>query len=166
MDDPKKTSNHACNTASDQDAEQFEKVALEELKRFGFRITMARLQVIRALAESRSALSANDIHERISQSGGRIDTVSVYRILSTLQESGLVHHIGIADGYVACREAGRHQHPVQHLVCQDCGCIVESVPTAEMLESLRNHATEAGFIPRDIRIELMGVCSHCQPAAS
>src|SRR5208283_2418532 len=81
----------------------YEEHCLQELRASGFRITMPRIQVIRALADATTAMSAYAIHERIIETGGRIDVVSVYRILATLQQVGLIHHIGIVDGYFPCR---------------------------------------------------------------
>src|SRR5579872_7492363 len=81
----------------------YEEHCLQELRLAGYRITMPRIQVIRALADTKIALSAYAIHERIMDSGGRIDVVSVYRILATLQQVGLIHHVGLVDGYFPCR---------------------------------------------------------------
>src|SRR5438034_8285929 len=93
---------------STQDARKYEDHCLTELRNAGYRITMPRVQVIRALGDSTRALSAYAIHEKIIKSGGKIDVVSVYRILSTLQEVGLIHHIGIVDGYFPCRMTDCH----------------------------------------------------------
>lgn len=78
----------------------FEDKALKELRAAGFRITMPRVQVIRALAEGDTALSAYQIHEKIISGGGKIDVVSVYRILKTLTECDLIVHMGRVDGYL------------------------------------------------------------------
>ena len=86
-------------------AKIYEDHSLKELRNAGYRITMPRVQVIRALADTSRALSAYAIHEKIISGGGKIDVVSVYRILSTLQEVGLIHHIGVVDGYFPCRMA-------------------------------------------------------------
>ena len=83
-----------------EDAKSFEDRSLKELRQAGYRITMPRVQVIRALADSPKALSAYAIHEKIISSGGKIDVVSVYRILNTLQEVGLIHHIGDVTQFV------------------------------------------------------------------
>ena len=66
---------------------------------------MPRVQVIRTLGNSKKSLSAYEVHERIIQAGGKIDVVSVYRILSTLEEIGLIYHIGLVDGYFPARGA-------------------------------------------------------------
>lgn len=81
-------------------ASKYEDVALKVLKAHGFRITMPRVQVVRALADASKALSAYAIHEKIIGGGGKIDVVSVYRILETLKECDLIHHVATTDGYV------------------------------------------------------------------
>lgn len=151
----------ACNEASRADIERFEETALNVLRERGFRITMTRIQVIRALAESNRALTAYSIHERISKSGGRIDVVSVYRILSTLQEVGLVHRIGIVDGYYACRASDAEHHNAEHLVCSTCGCVTELMPPKASVDALLAVAKSQGFETSEIRMELLGTCAHC-----
>src|SRR5580698_1693066 len=93
----------APNRGAIDEARVYEEHSLQELRSAGYRITMPRVQVIRALGDTKRALSAYAIHEKIINSGGKIDVVSVYRILSTLQEVGLIHHIGVVDGYFPCR---------------------------------------------------------------
>ncbi len=152
---------HSCNHATQEEAKKFEERSLEVLKDAGFRITMPRVQVIRALAETNRALSAYTIHDRIVSKGGRIDVVSVYRILTTLQAVGLVHHIGVVDGYYPCRADEDHTHDTEHLVCEECGC-VEEVPIAQTsAKALENQAAASGFRPSEVKIEVLGTCAHC-----
>ncbi|MHB8635726.1 MAG: transcriptional repressor, partial [Fimbriimonadaceae bacterium] len=87
MKDRNLTSARTANDPSKLDPKKaYEEHCLQELRLAGYRITMPRIQVIRALADTSVALSAYAIHERIMESGGRIDVVSVYRILATLQQ--------------------------------------------------------------------------------
>lgn len=155
----------ACNHASLEEARQFEELSLRELREAGYRITMPRVQVIRALGESNKALSAYAIHERIISTGGKIDVVSVYRILATLQEVGLIHHIGVVDGYFACRQAGADRNRSQHLVCENCGCVTEVALPQSLVDATDDQAAKAGFKPTNIKVEVLGKCIHCQGAA-
>lgn len=152
---------HACNTATKAEATEFEERALDVLKEEGFRITMPRVQVIRALAETNRALSAYAIHEKIVGKGGRIDVVSVYRILSTLHEVGLIHHIGVVDGYFPCRAGSDHHHDTEHLVCEECGCVSEMPIDSGWAKTVEAHAARAGFRPSEMKIEVLGTCAHC-----
>ncbi len=154
----------ACNVASKLDATEFESAALEQLRTFGMRITVPRLQVIRTLAHSRRALSAYQIHEAISASGGKIDVVSVYRILDALLEVGLAHRIGVVDGFYACRSQAGAMHDSEHLVCKECGCIIELAMPSEAQCAVSARSRTAGFEVSEIRTEILGTCAHCRPA--
>lgn len=152
-----------CNVSSEADAAEYESRALSQLRESGFRITAPRVQVIRALAETRRALSAYAIHERIAQAGGQLDVVSVYRTLTRLEEAGLVHRLGSVDGYYACRSAEGHQHTdAAHLICTVCGCVSEvAVPQAPR-ESIAGQAAQSGFAVEQVKVEVIGVCGHCR----
>ena len=86
----------------------FETRAIEALKAKGYRITSARISVLRTLEESAEPLSAQRIFDKMQLANIRIDVVSVYRVLSVLASVHLVHHVGVVDGYVACRMADEH----------------------------------------------------------
>ncbi len=140
----------------------FEKRALDRLREAGFRITMPRVQVIRALAASDRALSAHAIHEWVEQAGGRMDIVSVYRTLSTLVETHLVHHIGIVDGYLACGVEDHHDALTEHLVCRSCGKVTELEVPDGLAAATELNLKDTGFRAQEIKIEVLGVCSACQ----
>ena len=151
----------ACNLAAKVASESFEEMALQVLRTTGLRITMPRVQVIRALGESNRTLTAYSIHERIHETGGMIDVVSVYRILSMLQSAGLVHHIGIVDGYIPCRIVGDHDNECEHMVCSKCGCVTELPLSPVAHEAATSQAQAAGFLPASIKVEMLGICRHC-----
>ena len=127
---------------------------------------MPRVQVVRALADTNKALSAYAIHEKIINSGGKIDVVSVYRILGTLEEVGLIHHIGIVDGYFPCRMDDAHAQDSAHFVCQKCGCVTEVSVPASMIDATHEQAQEVNFLPTEIKLEVFGLCDACQNATN
>lgn len=151
-----------CNVASGARARAFEDLALGALRDAGYRVTMPRIQVIRALGDSNKPLSANEIHTRIATSGGRIDSVSVYRILSTLQAVGAVHRIGVVDAFYACGLHADQAHNTQHFVCESCGCVTEIDLPAETSRTVGREAAMVGFKAAEIRLEVLGLCEHCQ----
>jgi Fe2+ or Zn2+ uptake regulation protein len=117
---------------------------------------MPRVQVIRALADTETALSAYAIHDKIISSGGKIDVVSVYRILSTLQEVGLIHHIGVVDGYFPCRIANCGQRRSEVVVEENTGSVVELAMPKSMIDAIEEQARAAGFEPTAIKVEITG----------
>ena len=134
----------------------YEEHALRELRSAGYRITMPRVQVIRALADTQKALSAYAIHEKIISGGGKIDVVSVYRILSTLQEVGLIHHIGIVDGYFPCRLGDCHGKKSEVLICEQTGEVTEFRLPDEIISLVEKQAKEQGFGVNMIKLEVTG----------
>ena len=154
-----------CRVISQEEAKAFEEHSIRELKAANYRITMPRVQVVRALADTTQALSAYAIHDKITSSGGKIDVVSVYRILATLQEIGLIHHIGVVDGYFPCRVSSQKADRSQHLVCDRCGCIVEMKMPSNVIEQTQNQADRASFRTTKIKLEIVGLCSACQKAS-
>lgn len=139
----------------------YENLAIQRIRERGLRLTMARLQVVRVLACADRPLSPSAIHERILGDGGRIDLVSVHRVLQALVDSALVHRIGLVDGFLACRVEDEHPGDIEHLVCASCGRAWElEAPSALVRETMRQ--SEAfGFSPETVRVEILGLCSKC-----
>lgn len=140
---------------SKEDAKAFEDSAIDRLKAKGFRITMPRVQVIRVLGQSNQALSAYGIHERILDMGGRIDVVSVYRILATLVEVGLIHHIGVVDGYLACRINPDHANMSEHVIDQNTGSVIEVEIPSQAVSAIEKQLKGMGFETLNIKIEII-----------
>ncbi len=138
------------------EAKVYEEHSLKELRNAGYRITMPRVQVIRALADTLKALSAYAIHEKIISGGGKIDVVSVYRILATLQEVGLIHHIGVVDGYFPCRMADCAGRRSEVMVCEQTGNVMELKLPASIIEVIEKQAVEHGFEASTIKVEITG----------
>jgi len=133
----------------------FEENAVTHLKQAGFRITMPRIQVIRALATTKSALSAYEIHEKILEDGGRIDVVSVYRILNTLQEVGLIHKVGVANGYFPSLK-GPSSEKSSLIIFENPSELVHELDfPSDLAEKIRGVASSAGFTPQAIKIEIV-----------
>lgn len=137
-----------------ESARNYEEHALKELRNAGYRITMPRVQVIRALGDTTRALSAYAIHEKIINSGGKIDVVSVYRILSTLQEVGLIHHIGIVDGYFPCRMTDCTGKRSEVVVDETSGDVMELRLPAAIVDGIERQLQEAGFEAVSIKVEI------------
>jgi len=142
------------------EARLYEEHALTELKNAGYRITMPRVQVIRALSDSEIALSAYAIHEKIVTTGGKIDVVSVYRILSTLQEVGLIHHIGIVDGYFPARTTKPDATATEVVVDVDTDKVRELTLPSEIIAAIDKQAKAQGFEAHLLKVEIRGKFSN------
>jgi Fe2+ or Zn2+ uptake regulation protein len=138
------------------EAKMYEEHSLQELRAAGYRITMPRVQVIRALGDTKKALSAYAIHEKIINGGGKIDVVSVYRILSTLQEVGLIHHIGVVDGYFPCRMESCGGKQSEVVVFEESGEVMELKLPDSMVQAIQEQAEKHGFHANSIKVEITG----------
>jgi|SRR5579862_2141284 len=163
MKDRKLSSAQTASDLSKLDPKKaYEEHCLQELRLSGYRITMPRIQVIRALSDTTVALSAYAIHERIMDSGGRIDVVSVYRILATLQTVGVIHHIGLVDGYFPCRIGDCPNKRTLVLVADDTNFVYELSLSQTAISEIEAAARNAGYDAETIKIELRGVKSRRQ----
>jgi Fe2+ or Zn2+ uptake regulation protein len=118
---------------------------------------MPRVQVIRALADTKRALSAYAIHEKIINGGGKIDVVSVYRILSTLQVVGLIHHIGVVDGYFPCRTEDAVGKRSEVMVDDSTGEVLELTVPSIIIETVEAQLLEKGFEATQVKVEVIGL---------
>ena len=150
-----------CNSADPAEAQAFETEAVSKLKEAGLRVTSPRVRVIRALSRTNCALSAYEIHGLILDSGEAVDVVSVYRILQALMETGLVHRIGVLDGYYACRTGASHGEDMEHLVCRSCGCVQEMAVPRSSSKGLAEQVQSVGFRKEAVHVEVLGTCAHC-----
>ena len=135
-------------------AKLYEDHSINVLKASSYRITMPRVQVIRALADTEVALSAYAIHEKILAGGGKIDVVSVYRILATLQDVGLIHHIGVVDGYFPSRMDNENTKMTQVIVDEETGIVVELIMPDAIKEIIAAQAAENRFETDVVKIEI------------
>lgn len=157
MKDRKLSGARTASDLSKLDPKQaYEEHCLQELRIAGYRITMPRIQVIRALADATVALSAYAIHEKITESGGRIDVVSVYRILATLQQVGLIHHIGLVDGYFPCRIGDCPNKRTLVLIAEGSNFVYELPMSQSVISEIEAAATSAGYVAETIKIEVKG----------
>lgn len=148
--------NVVVNLATTDEVQAYEEHALSVLRNAGYRITMPRVQVIRALGDTTTALSAYAIHEKIVNGGGKIDVVSVYRILTTLEDVGLIHHIGIVNGYYPSKlgQASREQSEV--MVDSETKIVKELELPRAVVDAINAQASDFGFIPEQIKVEIKG----------
>lgn len=139
----------------------FEREAINLLRNRSMRVTLPRVQVLRVLDLADRPLSPYGIRDEVLASGGKIDVVSVYRILQTYSELGLVHHVGLAGGYVACRLDQAHETETEHIVCKECGKVTEVALPRFVLDQMGQQLSDLGFKMLHTRMEILAVCPAC-----
>ena len=129
------------------------------LRRAGKRLTSQRLLILETMREAGGHLDADEIHRLVRQKAPRLSLSTVYRTLAMLKEAGLVDelHLGEENYHYELRgEKGHH-----HLICQDCGKVVEfECPFSEQL--MRDLGEKYGFEIAAIHLDLVGHCAECR----
>ena len=134
----------------------------------GVRVTAQRLAVYRALAEDRSHPTADAIHRRLRAAMPSLSPATVYRVLESLVEDGLLRQVSTTGG------AGRFDAnltPHQHLICRVCGRMTDVHTPA--LPAVRTTAVgrvaaraRPRFVVEDVDVRIVGRCETCPPGPS
>jgi len=137
-----------------------EKTIAAMLRQRGCKLTPQRRAVLKVLAKSQDHLTPAEIYERVHQEYPGIGLVTIYRTLEMLAELGLiceVHAGGSCRSYLV-RRPSEHHH---HLVCSDCGAVVDFADCnlSKLEERL---SQETGFEIESHLLEILGRCRKCQ----
>lgn len=139
-----------------QRVEVFETLCRER----GLALTVQRRVILQAVLERDDHPTADEILEAVRNRVPGISRTTVYRVLDTLADMGVIrrlHHAG-----VAARFDGRiHRH--HHLVCCKCHKVID-LDDAQLDGLNISHVSVEGFAVEDFSVHLMGTCAACQRA--
>lgn len=95
-----------------------------ELKGRGLKATLPRLQILELFQQADVRhLSAEEVYRRLFERGYEIGLATVYRVLTQLQQAGLLKHARFDAGRTIYElDDGSHH---DHLICTDCGRVQE-----------------------------------------
>lgn len=128
-----------------------------DLRRRGYRLTPQRQLVLEAVDVLGHA-TPDAILTEVRKTASGVNISTVYRSLELLEELGLVSHAHLGHGAPTYHLADRHHH--MHLVCRDCGTVIEAdIAEAEPLnERLR---ARYGFDTDMKHFAIFGRCGRC-----
>jgi len=129
-------------------------------QRRGQRLTRQRRAVVAKLLAAGRTLSAYELLDLLRPEDGKSTPASVYRSLDFLMKLGLVHRLETTRSFIVC-EHPDEPHPVQFLICRQCGLVVEAEDkrVATATEKLGH---QLGFVLDHRIVELTGLCGSCQ----
>ena len=129
------------------------------LREVGYRLTPQRMMILAAIYEREGHVTAEAIHERVTQQYPFVDISTVYRTLQLLKKLRLVTETDLGEGVVEyeLRERGRHHH----LVCRQCG---KTAPLDHSyLKPLADQLEQAYGFQADLEhFAIFGLCSRCR----
>src|SRR5215204_4380297 len=131
------------------------------LREQGLPITQQREVVADVVFSTAGHLSVEDIEGALKGHGERIGKATIYRTMEILVRSGLVKEHDFGEGFKRYEHLFGHQPVHEHLICTSCGEVIE-FQSPEILRLQEEVARRHGFLPSRHRLEIYGLCAHCQ----
>ncbi len=136
---------------------------LEYLSRKKLKNTSQRMIILKAFLRQKSHLSTEDFYLQLRKKHPGIGYATVHRTLKLFSECGIASERNFGDGQMRFEVSLDNEHH-DHLVCTDCGRIIEfEDPQIEKLQL--EIAQKHDFVIKDHRLELYGLCGDCQATA-
>lgn len=126
------------------------------LSRHGLKQTRQREAILDAFLSSPGHITSERLYETVREKHPDVGAATVYRTLRLLCEAGLANAHQFGDGVTLYEVEGRHH---DHLICNDCGRIIEF--RSEAIESEQERVAEqSGFRLTKHQHILFGDCSN------
>lgn len=132
---------------------------ISKLSRRGYRLTPQRMMILEAVEAADDHISADEIYTRVCDRYPHLNISTVYRTLELLKELGLATETDMGDGRVRYHSIRKGHH--HHLVCQNCGCIIDLDETV-LLPLKDALSREYGFNADLKHLAIFGQCGKCR----
>ena len=131
----------------------------EFLNRKGLKTTSQRMIILEAFLGSDSHFSTEELYLKLREEYPKIGYATVHRTLKLFAECGIAAERNFGDGQARFEPIHAEEHH-DHLVCTECGLIIEfEDPQIELLQ--QKVAAEHNFTIANHRLELYGLCAGC-----
>ena len=137
--------------------------ATQACQRRGAQLTKLRRSVLTLILEADGPTTAYQLLDRLRATHKGAVPPTIYRALDFLMAQRLIHKVERLNAFVACADSER-PHPVQFLICRQCGTVAEMEDDAAE-RALARAAKREGFHLANAVVEIEGTCATCfQPA--
>ncbi len=134
---------------------------IDALRKTGYRVTPQRVEICRALAESRNHPSPQAIFEQVSAKFPGISQATVYNTLTVLRDLGEVVEVGLGQERTHYEP---HPGPHANLICVRCGKI-EDVDDPQVAALSAQLASRQGLRIKAAHMDIYGFCRQCEAVA-
>ncbi len=129
-----------------------------QLRAHGLRATRPRVAALEVLSAG-GHLTVEDVRRRISDGIGAVSVQATYDVLAALTDARLVRRIEPAGSPTRFEARTGDNH--HHLVCRDCGAVVDVDCVAGGAPCLTPD-DDAGFAVDEAEVTFWGRCPACQ----
>jgi Fur family ferric uptake transcriptional regulator len=136
------------------------KSVVQRLEEQSYRITPARLAVVKAVLARSGHFSVDDILGRVPGVG----RATVFRTMKLLSEMGMLCRVLLEDGSLRYRVSLRQGHH-HHLVCVSCASVQE-LDACIAPDVLGDLAQSTGYEIEGHWLEFFGRCAACRNSAA
>jgi len=145
------------------DLARFRALLSTHMAKKGLRSTDQRRLIVETFFKAPNHVSIEELLAQVRVQDPKVGYATVYRTLKLLTECGVAFERRFGDGLARYELADDSSHH-DHLICIDCGLIVEfEEPRVETMQEAV--AEKHGFELRSHKHELYGVCAECQKKA-
>ncbi len=129
-----------------------------KLSELGYRLTPQRLMILSAIEKSDSHISTDEIFSQVRARYPHVNISTVYRNLELLKNLNLVTETDMGEGRVRYHSSDKGHH--HHLICQECGSVIELDKT--VLSPLRKRLRRDYQFEADLKhLAILGRCQRC-----
>jgi len=125
------------------------------LKRHGLKKTRTRMSVLEVMSKTKHALAQSEIEYQLKNIA---DRVTLYRLLISFEEHGIIHkmidHAGISKYALCHNNCNEHEHHDEHVhfSCTQCnqttcidGAVIPAIPLPEKFKAISYHYSVNGI---------------------
>ena len=132
----------------------------EALKKEGLKYTPQRIAVLEEIIKDKGHRESEEIYLALKKSGQHVSRATIYRTMDILVNNGFARKMNLGDGRARYESKVNSPHH-DHLVCMDCGLIVEFMD--QKIEDLQDKiAIQYNFQLKQHIHQLFGLCKKCQ----
>lgn len=136
-------------------------VLKQYLLRHGLKASRQRDLIAEVFFSAPGHLRVDELLQEVRKLDGKVSQATVYRTMKLLTECGLAAARNFLDGQTRYERNDDSVKHHDHLICTECGKIVEFVNSR--IEELQNRvALEHGFVVTHHKMELYGLCGACR----
>ncbi len=130
----------------------------DHLAKHQLKLTRQREQILNVFLRMEH-ITAEQMYRMLAKKDPHIGLATIYRTLNLFCEAGLAQarHFGTQTQYDNISHKGHHDH----LICTDCGKIVE-FENCDIERLQEEVARRNGFTIKTHKLELYGVCTNCR----
>ena len=130
----------------------------ESIAQDGLRLTRQRKHVYGALLQRQDHPTAMEVFLRAKPEMESLSLATVYNVLETLAERGLVRKVHLDSGSTRyCANNAKHGH----FTCTACGAVMD-VPLLPGAEMEKLHHLPRGYTVTQQEVSLHGLCAACR----